>query len=121
MKKEKGASYVGEDEQQKRKEVRIVNKAVVGYELEILTGPREAEEEQRAELTLLDEQGTPSGFITFYDAEVTLGPNFVNRAGRPMMQLHTEMLSSVLALLHGEKPVFVSEGRLTNTEDSSTV
>jgi len=109
---------VSREEKQQQEEVRIVNTAVVGYELEILTGPRTDEEGQRAELTLLGEEGTPSGFITFYDPEVTLGPNFVNRASRPMLQLHTDMLSSVLALLHSEKPLFVSEEGLTTTEDS---
>jgi hypothetical protein len=94
-----------------------VSTAVAGYELEILTGPREEEDGKRAELTLLDEQGAPVAHLTVCDPEVPLGPNFVSRASRHMMQLHTDMLSSVLALLHSGKPLFVSEGVLTTRED----
>ena len=101
-------------------EVHIVAKAIDGYELEIITGATENEEDMRAELTLLDDQGSVLGYISFYEPKVALGPDFVSRAGRPMMQLHTDMLSSVLAVLHGEKRVFVGESGLATREDSST-
>lgn len=95
--------------------------AVGTYELEILTGPSADEEGRRAELTLRSEQGDPLGSVTFYDPEVTLGPDFVSRASRPLLHLHTDMLSSVLALLNGDKSVFIEYtdrgGRLTTTED----
>jgi hypothetical protein len=100
--------------------VRIVAEVVEAYELEILTGPTEDEEGRRAELTLLGEQGGRLANITFYGPEATLGPEFVSRANLPLLQLHTDMLSSVLALLDGEKPLFfefTDRGRLTTTQD----
>lgn len=98
--------------------------AVGTYELEILTGPGSDEDEgRRAELTLRSEQGDPLGSITFYDPETTLGPDFVSRASRPLLHLHTDMLSSVLVLLNSDKPVFVEYtdrgGRVATTEDST--
>lgn len=105
------------------KEVRTVAEAVGAYELEILTGSRGEEEGRRAELFLRSEQGDRLASIAFYDPEATLGQEFVSRANMPMLQLHTDMLPSVLALLHGDKPVFVEltdrGGRLTTTEDST--
>ena len=105
------------------KEARTVADAVGTYELEILTGPGDDEQGSRAELSLRGEQGEPLGSITFYDPEVTLGHDFVSRASRPMLHLHTDMLPSVLALLNSDKPVFVeltdSAGRLTTAGDST--
>ncbi len=95
--------------------------AVGAYELAILTGPVEDEEGRRAELTLLGEQGERLANITFYGPEVTLGSEFVSRASLPLLQLHTDMLSSVLALLEGKKPVFfefTDRGRLATAQDS---
>lgn len=97
--------------------------AVGAYELEILTGPTEDEAGRRvrAELSLLGEQGERLAFIAFYGPEVTLGPEGVSRANLPLLQLHTDMLSSVLALLDGEKPVFfefTDRGRLSTEQDS---
>ena len=95
--------------------------AVGAYELEILTGSVEDEEGRRAELTLLGEQGERLANITFYEPEVTLGSEFVSRANLPLLQLHTDMLSSVLALLDGGKPVFfefTDRGRLATAQDS---
>jgi hypothetical protein len=96
--------------------------AVGAYELEILTGSRGEEEGRRAELFLRGEQGDRLASITFYDPGVALGQEFVSRANMPMLQLHSEMLPSVLALLNGDKPVFVEltdrGGRLT-TEGST--
>ena len=93
---------------------------VESYELEILTGPTEDEEGRRAELTLLGKQGRRLAFITFYGPEAALGSEFVSRASLPLLQLHTDMLSSVLALLDGEKSLFfefTDRGRLTTTQD----
>ncbi len=108
--------------------------AIRAYELEIKTGPSEDEEGSeavvRASVRLLgepgeavgEEQGKPIGHIYFYGPEVTLESDFHSRASRPILHLHTEMLSSVLHLLEGEKPVFVelegSRGRLTTDEES---
>ena len=95
--------------------------AVGAYELEILTGTVEDEEGKRAELTLLGEQGERLANITFYEPEVTLGSEFVSRANLPLLQLHTDMLSSVLALLDSEKPVFfefTDRGRLSTAQGS---
>lgn len=102
--------------------------AVGGYDLQILTGPIVAkeggsaeEEGRRASLTLNNEQGDPLGSIGFYGPEVTLPHDLVSRAGRPMLHLHTDMLSSVLALLHSGKRVFVDDaGLITTREDSTT-
>jgi hypothetical protein len=97
-----------------------VAEKVESYELEILTGPTEDEEGRRAELTLLGKQGDRLAFITFYDPDATLGSEFVSRANLPLLQLHTDMLSSVLALLDGEKSLFfefTDRGRLTTTRD----
>jgi len=96
------------------------------YELEIHTGASEAEGDtegdRRAELTLLSEQGEHLGRIYFYGSEVALNWDFVDRASRPILHLHTDMLSSVLNLLESEKPAFVelreSRGRLTTDEES---
>ncbi len=97
--------------------------AVGAYDLEILTGPTPDEDGRRAELTLSSEQGDPLGSITFYGPEITLGPDFVSRANRPLLHLHTDMLPSVLVLLHSEKRVFVEftagSGRLRTQEDST--
>jgi hypothetical protein len=54
---------------------------------------------------------------------VPLERDFVDRGSNPVLHLHTDMLSSVLDLLHSEKPLFVEftelqRGRLTTTEDS---
>lgn len=73
--------------------------------------------------SLLSEQGDHVGSITFYEPDVTLGHDFVSRASRPLLHLHTDMLSSVLALLNSDKSVFVEYtdrgGRLTTTDDST--
>lgn len=102
---------------------------VGAYELEILTGPTVEEgtstEEngRRATLALESEQGDPLGSITFYGPEVTLPPDFVSRANRPLLHLHTDTLPSVLALLQSEKRVFVEftdgGGRITSIGDST--
>jgi hypothetical protein len=99
----------------------LVATRVRSYELEIVTGHSEDEGASRAELTLRSEQGEVLGNIEFYEPEATLRSDFVNRGGNPIMHLHTDMLSSVLALLHSEKPVFVeytdqAGGRLTTWE-----
>ncbi len=97
------------------------------YEVEINTGPSEDEENSeatvRAEISLLgepdeahplgEEQGKPIGHIYFYGPEVTLEPDFHSRTGRPILHLHTDMLSSVLDLLDSDKPVFVGPGVVT--------
>jgi hypothetical protein len=98
-----------------------VAEAVGTYELEILIGSTEDEESRRAELTLLGERGERLAHITFYGPEVPLGPDFVNRANLPLLQLHTDALSGVLALLEGERPVFfefTERGRLTTAQES---
>lgn len=94
--------------------------AVEEYELEILTGPREGVE---ARLDLFSGQGRfPVARISFYGPQVTLERDFVDRGGSLVLHPHTGMLSSVLDLLHGEKPLFVEltehRGRLTTTEGS---
>ena len=98
---------------------------VRAYELEIFTGATEDEagREKRAELFLLGEQGERLASISFYgpEVEVPLGPEGVSRANLPLLRLPTDMLSSVLALLDGEKPVFfefTDRGRLTTEQDS---
>lgn len=96
--------------------------AVGAYELEIITGP-DIEEGERARLNLFSEQGGERlGRIYFYGPQVTLQNDFVDRGSNPVLHLHTGMLSSVLDLLHSEKPLFVElteqqRGRLTTTED----
>jgi hypothetical protein len=94
-----------------------------GYDLVITSGRLvDAEsgsvEDQgkRARLTLNDEQGNPSAHISFYGPEVPLPVDFLSRASRPILHLYTDMLPSVLALLHSGKPVFVDEGVITTTE-----
>jgi hypothetical protein len=109
-------------------------KAVRAYQVEIKSGPSEDEEGSeapvRAEVRLLgeptealgEEQGKPIGHIYFYGPEVTLESDFHSRASRPILHLHTDMLSSALNLLESEKRVFVelegSRGRLTTDEAS---
>ena len=104
-------------------EARIVATAVRAYELEILTGPSTDEEGRRAELILSGEQGEPLGTVTFYDPEAKLPHDFVSRASRPLLHMRADMLPSVLALLHSDKPLFVEYtdrgGRLTTTEGSA--
>jgi hypothetical protein len=96
--------------------------AVGGYEVEIITGPP-VEEDQRAKINLLGEQeGDHIGRIYFYEPQVPLGSDFVDRGSNPVLHLHIGTLSSVLALLDGEKPLFIElteqqRGRLTTTED----
>jgi hypothetical protein len=97
--------------------------AVGAYELEILTGPSEDAESERAKLNLFDEQGgSRVGRIYFYGPQVTLERDFVDRGSNPVLHLHMDMLSSMLDLLHSEKPLFVEltdqRGRLTTTEGS---
>ena len=62
------------------------------------------------------------GRIYFYRPDETLEGDFVDRGSNPVLHLHTDMLSSVLALLNSEKPLFVEfteqRGGLTTTEDS---
>ena len=98
---------------------------VGAYELEIFTGATESEagREERAELFLRGEQGEPLASISFYGPEVgvSLGPEGVSRGSLPLLRLPTDMLSSVLALLGGDKPVFfefTDRGRLTTEQDS---
>jgi hypothetical protein len=109
-------------------------KAVRAYEVEIKTGPSQDEEggtlesiraTVRAEVRLLgepgealgEERGEPLRRIYFYGPEVALERDHVDRANRPILHLHTDMLSSVLHLLESEQPVFVElrepRGRLT--------
>ena len=97
----------------------VETKAVRTYEVEVKTGPSEDEEGSgatvRAEVRLLgkpsealgEEQGEPIGRIRFYGSEVALESDYVDRASRPILHLHTDMLSSVLHLLDSEKAVFV--------------
>ena len=97
--------------------------AVGAYEVEIITGTGEDVGGERARINLFSEQGgSRLGRIYFYGPEVTLASDFVDRGSNPVLHLHTDMLSSVLDLLHGEKPLFVEladqRGRLSTTEDS---
>ena len=111
--------------------------AVGAYELEILTGPG-TEEGERARLNLFGEQGRERlGRIYFYAPQVTLQNDFVDRGSNPVLHLHTEMLSSVLDLLHSEKMLFVAirggdpekylhtteqhRGRLTTTTEPGVI
>ena len=95
---------------------------VGAYELEIITGPTIEEGERLARLNLFSEQGGERiGRIYFYDPQVTLESDFVDRGSNPVLHLHTGMLSSVLDLLNSEKPLFIgfteqNRGRLTTTE-----
>jgi hypothetical protein len=109
-------------------------KAVRAYAVEIKTGPTEDEEGSQATVRAMvrllgepgealgEERGEPIGHIYFYGPEVTLESDFVSRASRPILHLHTDMLSGVLNLLESEKPVFVElrepRGRLTTDEES---
>jgi hypothetical protein len=94
--------------------------AVRAYEVEIKTGPSRDEEGINAEVWLLgepsevegEEQGELLGRIYFFRPEITLKDDGVDRLSRPILHLHTDMLSSVLNLLDSENPVFVEEGRL---------
>jgi len=96
--------------------------AVGAYEAEIITGPS-IEEGERATLNLFGEQGGDRlGRIYFYGPQVPLEGDFVDRGSNPVLHLHIGMLSSVLALLNSEKPLFIelteqNRGRLTTTED----
>jgi hypothetical protein len=102
--------------------VSIVTTAVGAYEVEIVTGPSE-EEGERARINLFTEQGGDRiGRIYFYEPQVPLESDFVDRGSNPVLHLHIGTLSSVLALLEGEKPLFIeltaqNKGRLTTTED----
>ena len=94
--------------------------AVGAYELEITTGSS-IEEGERARLNLFSEQGGDRlGRIYFYDPQVTLESDFVDRGSNPVLHLHMGVLSSVLALLNSEKPLFIeleqNRGRLMTTE-----
>ena len=96
--------------------------AVGAYEVEIVTGPG-IEEGERARLNLFGEQGRERlGRIYFYGPEVTLQNDFVDRGSNPVLHLHMGALSSVLALLNSEKPLFIEleqdRGRLTTTEET---
>jgi hypothetical protein len=101
--------------------------AVGAYELEIITGPGK-EESERARLNLFSELGRRDrlGRIYFYGPQVTLKNDFVDRGDNPVLHLHTEMLSSVLDLLHSEMPLFVEiteqhRGRLTTTTEDDII
>jgi hypothetical protein len=102
----------------------IVATAVGPYEVEIITGPSVDLQGVRARFNLFSEQGGEFlGRIYFYGPGVPLERDFVDRGSNPVLHLHTDMLSSVLDLLHSEKPLFVEftelqRGRLTTTEDS---
>jgi hypothetical protein len=106
-----------------QEEASIVLTAIGAYEVEIVTGPP-MEEGERARLNLFAEQGGDRvGRIYFYGAEVALKSDFVDRGSNPVLHLHIGMLSSVLALLESEKPLFVElteqdMGRLTTTEET---
>jgi hypothetical protein len=96
--------------------------AVGAYEVEITTGPT-IEEGERARLNLFGEQGGEwLGRIYFYDPQVTLESDFVDRGSNPVLHLHMGVLSSVLDLLNSEKPLFIeleqNRGRLTTTEET---
>ena len=96
--------------------------AVGAYEVEIVTGSPE-EEGERARINLFAEQGGDRiGRIYFYDPQVTLESDFVDRGSNPVLHLHMGVLSSVLALLNSEKPLFIeleqNKGRLTTTEET---
>ena len=95
---------------------------VGAYEVEIVTGPS-TEEGERARLNLFSEQGGDRlGRIYFYDPQVILDSDFVDRGSNPVLHLHMGALSSVLALLNSEKPLFIeleqNRGRLTTTEET---
>ena len=97
--------------------------AVGAYEVEIITGPSEDEEGERARLNLFSEQGGDRlGRIYFYDPQVTLDSDFVDRGSNPVLHLHMGALSSVLDLLNSEKPLFIEleqdRGRLMTTEET---
>jgi hypothetical protein len=103
--------------------VRIVATPVGAYEVEIITGTAVDVEGVRAKLNLFSEQGGGRlGRFYFYGPDETLEGDFVDRGSNPVLHLHTDMLSSVLALLNSEKPLFVEfsgqRGGLTTTEDS---
>jgi hypothetical protein len=106
----------------RQEEVSIVATAVGAYEVEIVTGPS-TEEGERARLNLFGEQGGDLiGPIYFYEPQVPLESDFVDRGSNPVLHLHIGTLSSVMALLEGEKPLFIelteqNRGRLTTTED----
>jgi hypothetical protein len=105
----------------RQEEVSIVATAVGAYEVEIITGLSEGEVE-RAKINLFAEQGGDRiGRIYFYGPQVILESDFVDRGSNPVLHLHIGTLSSVLALLDGEKPLFIelteqNRGRLTTTE-----
>ena len=95
--------------------------AVGAYEVEITTGPS-IEEGERARLNLFSEQGGERlGRIYFYDPQVTLQSDFVDRGSNPVLHLHMGALSSVLGLLNSEKPQLIeleqNRGRLMTTEE----
>ncbi|HET6688923.1 MAG TPA: hypothetical protein VFG82_06100, partial [Rubrobacter sp.] len=78
---------------------------------------------ERARLNLFSEQGGERlGRIYFYDPQVILESDFVDRGSNPVLHLHTGMLSSVLDLLNSEKPLFIeleqNRGRLMTTEQT---
>ena len=95
---------------------------VGGYELEMITGRTVIEPSRnRAELTLLTEQGDRLAVIDFRGQEMGLGVEHVDEEDVPVLNLPADQLSGVLTLLNSEKPIFfefTDKGRLTTREDS---
>jgi len=104
---------------------------VESYELEILTGNSrffEGHGNDRARIILLGKKGRRLASITFHPPNVELPFDTIRNTDEPELSLHTDMLTSVLALLESGKPVFLTSGEgstrspwgvLTTREDSA--